>query len=163
MAFFPASWLVEGLAAIEAGVLAIHQRFTFHTAVLHPDLPGRLPTTSTTPSAFSSVRRGLVKFGLLVAIMPSATSRSPISSAVIPPGSPLVSTFRIIALRLEHFGLTLWYASLRSFSSMFIEIIPFYPTNAGLCRSLRWILYQPVFAPPPPASAFKARATVDPS
>ena len=125
MAFFPSLRLVKGFAAVQTGIFAIHQRFTFQTAVLHPDLPGRLPTITTLPSAFISVRRGRVKFGLLVGILPSETSFSPISSAVIPPGSPLVRTSKIIALRLGRFGSIWSYASRRFLNAMPIVITPF--------------------------------------
>lgn len=138
MAFFPMFWIIEGLAAIQASIFAVHQRFTFQTAVLHPDFPGRLPTIVILPSAFISVKRGLTKLGLLSGIFPSATSRSPISSAVMPPGSPLVKTSKIIALRLGDFGLTWSYASRRSLSAMLMKTIPFYPTNASFCCSYGW-------------------------
>lgn len=139
MPFYPMSWLVKGFATVKASKLPVHHRTAFHTAVLQPDFPGRLPTIITAPSAFISVKRGRVKFGELAAILPSATRRSPISSAVIPSGLPFFSTSRIMALRLGHFGLTCSYASRRSRSAILIRINPFY--SAVICLILTVPVY----------------------
>ncbi len=134
MTLNPLIRFIEQGTTFQADILWVQRLITFQTEISHPDFPGRLPTIVTFPSSFSSVKRGRVKLGLLSGILPASTRQSPISSAVIPPGSPLVNTSKIMSLRLGRLGLTFSYASRRFLNSMLVRIIPFNPANASFCR-----------------------------
>lgn len=127
MAFNVLFRCVKQAAAFQTDECRIHFLTTCHTDTSQPELPERLPTIFTFPSAFNSVSRGRVKFGLFSESFPSCTSCWPISSAVIPAGLPCSRISKIMALRFLRFGLIFSYASRRFLISILIWI-------ASLCN-----------------------------